>query len=212
MEDPDQYSTDFTKCIRYLYANCSEVLTKRWASEAQTSSSMEKSSEELDIVAMGGLGGRVDQGLSQLHHLYTTSTVFSMVDKRPSGELCLLSEESITFLLREGHNTILTPGGSALGLKETSTNPNEPGISGASNSDVEQYLSENIGIIPIGTPSVINTHGLEWDVQGWETRFGGRLSTSNHIRADAIRVETSAPVLFTMELAPCLKSSASQRC
>jgi thiamine pyrophosphokinase len=32
--------------------------------------------------------------------------------------------------------------------------------------------------------------------------MGGQVSTSNHVKADEVRVETSAPILFTIERAP----------
>lgn len=62
-------------------------------------------------------------------------------------------------------------------------------------------LTENVGIIPLGRPSVITTRGLEWDVTEWTTEFGGQISTSNHIRSGVIEVETSERVVFTVELA-----------
>ena len=61
-------------------------------------------------------------------------------------------------------------------------------------------LTPNIGIIPIGRPSVITTEGLEWDVKHWPTEFGKQISTSNHIKADTVMIETTEPVLFTMEI------------
>lgn len=92
------------------------------------------------------------------------------------GDLYLITAESIMFLLEKGKNMIYTPVGA-------------------------KHFTENIGIIPIGRPSVITTHGLEWDVTDWSTEFGTQMSTSNHIRAEMVEVETSERVLFTLEIA-----------
>ena len=125
----------------------------------------------VDVAIFGSLGGRADQAFSQLHHLYTCS------QDRPStiGDLYLITAESVMFLLEKGKNRIHAPVG--------------PG-----------QFTENVGIIPIGRPSVITTHGFEWDVKDWSTEFGTRMSTSNHIRAKVAEVETSERVLFTLEL------------
>lgn len=56
------------------------------------------------------------------------------------------------------------------------------------------------GLIPVGAPSVITTNGLVWDVTDWETRFGGRVSTSNMLKEEVVRVSTKEPVLFTVEI------------
>jgi thiamine pyrophosphokinase len=86
VKDPDQYSTDFTKCLK-------------WMRERQNSFVVDK---ELDVVVLGGLGGRVDQGFSQIHHLYLASDNVELL----SGRIYLLSEQSLTFILSEGTNII----------------------------------------------------------------------------------------------------------
>lgn len=96
--------------------------------------------------------------------------------QKPDLRLWLFSESSISFLLSKGANTIHVP------------------LS-------EGFFTPNIGIIPVCGPSVISTRGLEWDVEGWETRMGHQVSTSNHIVADTIEIETSELVLFTVERA-----------
>lgn len=165
------------------------------------------------MIVLGGLGGRVDQAFSQIHHLYTASTSSPPAADRPPGDLYLISEESITFLLQTGLNTILTPGGSLLEKqsRRIAASRREAHRDSATESTValdegpELYLSENVGIIPVGGCAVIDTKGLEWDVHDWKTEFGGQVSTSNHIRAESIEVKTTMPVLFTMELAGWLK-------
>lgn len=155
VHDTDQESTDFGKAITHVR------------------SSFRKS--PVDIAAVGGLGGRVDQGLSQLHHLF----MFQTGDAYDQGRIYLVSEESVTVLLKPGRHVI--------GVRE---------------EGAEDVLGKYVGILPVKEPSVITTRGLEWDVEEWETGFGGRMSTSNHVLPESkvVEVETSKEVLFTISL------------
>lgn len=131
---------------------------------------------------MGGLGGRVDQGLSQLHHLY----LFQKDSDYKQGRMFLVSEDSMTFLLKAGKKH-------RIHVREQPT------------SDVvqeEELFDKYVGIIPIKEPSVITTKGLEWDVMDWETEFGGMMSTSNHVLPETkvVDIETTKDVLFTIAL------------
>lgn len=244
--NPDQYSTDFTKCLRYIRSYVPGFLSIGRPSPAsvpyQGQSSLTDLAENenpIDVIVLGGLGGRVDQALSQIHHLYETSQNSPSTSDPPHGDLYLVSEESITFVLHKGKNTILTPGGNALGtdsasegtkkspintqthpivslgsgLGQPETQKSQDSIKGlySDNGSPRTYLGENVGIIPLSGPAVINTTGLEWDVQDWKTEFSGQMSTSNHIRANVVNIETSIPVVFTAELAEWLKSKANQR-
>ena len=89
IRDPDQMSTDFTKCLK-------------WINDAWTND-INNREKELDVVVLGGLGGRVDQGFSQIHHLYMAANN----EKLLSGRIYLLSEQSLTFVLSEGANVVL---------------------------------------------------------------------------------------------------------
>lgn len=156
IKDADQESTDFMKCLKLTSSRAGEIIAG--------------STRRLDIVVLGGLGGRVDQGLSQLHHLYMASTDSLL----RIGRIILLTSRSITFLLQKGLNKVHTPPGKG--------------------------LAGNVGILPIGRPAIISTRGLEWDVLDWRTEFGGQISTSNHIKSDVIEVQTTEEVVFTIEL------------
>ena len=123
-----------------------------------------------NVLVLGGLGGRVDQGVNLLHALFYHDS------GSPELRLWLFSEASITFILLPGRNVIETPRSHSI-------------------------LTPNIGILPLLGPSMITTSGLEWDVQGWLTRIGGQVSSSNHVLADEAIVETTEKVLFTVELA-----------
>ncbi|KAK1531964.1 thiamine pyrophosphokinase [Colletotrichum paranaense] len=153
IHDPDQYSTDFAKAVSWIRSN---------------------HGPETDIVALGGLGGRVDQGLSQVHHLY----LFQPGPDYAQGKLYLVSGQSLTFLLKPGHHSIWV---------------REYG---------EDVFGKHVGIIPIGGTSYITTKGLEWDVENWETKFGGHMSTSNHVLPETrvVEIETTETVLFTIAL------------
>ncbi|KAI2468521.1 thiamine pyrophosphokinase [Annulohypoxylon bovei var. microspora] len=166
IHDPDQYSTDFTKAVR--------LVRKEFPGK--------------DIVCMGGLGGRVDQGLSQIHHLYLFQTSPTYAD----GKMFLLSGESLSFLLKAGKHRIH--------VRET-----DAAASAAATNFVRmsgEPFAKYVGIIPVKEPSVITTKGLEWDVQDWPTEFGGQMSTSNHVLPDTkvVEIETSKDVLFTIAL------------
>ncbi|KAK8090615.1 hypothetical protein PG994_000120 [Apiospora phragmitis] len=163
IRDRDQDSSDFTKALRH-------IRERRGGS-----------GDSNDIVCMGGLGGRVDQGLSQLHHLH----LFQTSPTYAEGRVYLVSGESLTFLLKAGMHRIHVRGWAA------------PAQNGA--NDV---FGKHVGIVPIREPSVISTKGLEWDVEDWPTEFGGQISTSNHVLPDTevVEVRATKDVLFTIAL------------
>lgn len=245
-EDPDQYSTDFTKCLKYLNSHAAEIIASPRSYEQQQQQEQDPTTENpskrqtLEIVILGGLGGRVDQAFSQIHHLYMMTQTQrelresknddinqsddhdndkqnSKSDSATGGNLYLVSEESITFVLQKGKNLIHTPatnrpvevnGDDSRKRKrqDISQGSATATASSAAESEISEYLfEENIGIIPLSAPASITTTGFEWDVENWHTEIGGQLSTSNHIRADLVSVETNVPVLFTVELAERLK-------
>lgn len=155
----DQESTDFTKAVHHVRARAR--------------------GRPVDIVTMGGLGGRVDQGLSQLHHLF----MFQTSPTYDEGRIYLVSGESLTFLLKAGHHRIH--------VREA--------VAGQAQ---EEVFDKYAGIIPIKEPSVITLKGFEWDVQDWPTEMGGLISTSNHVLPESkvVEVITTKDVLFTIAL------------
>ncbi|EKV11897.1 Thiamine pyrophosphokinase Thi80, putative [Penicillium digitatum PHI26] len=234
LQDPDQYSTDFTKCLTYLNAHAAEIIAspRKGAKTAKSdtngaggsTSTSPSDQSPLEIVILGGLGGRVDQAFSQVHHLYMMTqtqrsireneTNTSTPDAKPAagGNLYLVSEESITFIIQTGKNTIHTPATKRADIATTSASDvsksprkRKREQEQEQEQEPEYFFEENIGIIPLSAPANITTHGFEWDVENWHTEIGGQISTSNHIRADKVEVETSVPVLFTVELAERLK-------
>ncbi|KAK9456506.1 thiamine pyrophosphokinase [Dipodascopsis uninucleata] len=146
----DQDSTDFGKClskITDLYLN-----------------------QNFHIVAYGATGGRVDQSFHSIHTLF----YYELCNDSP-WKITLLSDDSLSFLIKPGTQRILTP---------------------------RTVLGPTCGIIPIAGPSVISTSGLEWDIQDWKTSFGHQVSTSNHLENDEIIIKCDLPMLFTVEVKP----------
>lgn len=237
MEDSDKYSTDFTKCLKYLNAHAAEIIAsprkrtensstlQQDSAAGDTAPAQQTQDSTLEILVMGGLGGRVDQAFSQVHHLYMmTQTQRELretthkndenrsLNSAAGGNLYLISEESITFVLQQGKNIIHTPATRRPDIESVSRTEVQAGEGKTPRKrkhgeaqEPQYFFEENIGIIPLSAPASITTRGLEWDVHDWHTEIGGQISTSNHIRADTVEVKTSVPVLFTMELAQELK-------
>lgn len=88
VHDEDQYSTDLWKAMTHMYALHTTV-----------------PEHPIDVAIFGGLEGRADQALSQLHQLYSIRT------SRPprAGKVYLITSTSIIFLLETGFNRIHTP-------------------------------------------------------------------------------------------------------
>lgn len=158
-QDRDQYSTDFGKTMQKLSLRVEPSLLSRQ-----------------DVLVMGTLGGRVDQGLGLLHEMIREER------KHENLQLWLFSGSSATFILKSGRNVIR-------GLRSS------------------KLFTENVGLVPIYGRAIISTSGLEWDVRDWDTEMGGKVSTSNHVQADEVEVETSEPILFTIERAPLAATS-----
>lgn len=137
----------------------------------------------MDVIAFGGLGGRVDQAFSLIHHLFAAS-------QNPDwlrGHIYLVGLESLSLVLEKGKNVV------ECGPREEKQDQVDDGR--------QRLFGENVGIIPVMGRTVITIKGFEWDVEGWETEFGGQVSTSNHLRAEAVEIETSERALFTLEFA-----------
>ncbi|KAL5115127.1 thiamine pyrophosphokinase [Pleosporales sp. CAS-2024a] len=150
-QDHDQDSTDFGKTMQKISSR-STLIPQR------------------DVLVLGTLAGRVDQGLGLLHEMIREET------KHPGLRIWLFSESSLSFILRAKHNLIR-------GLQKSA------------------LFTEKVGLLPVWGPATITTTGLEWDVKAWYTHMGGQVSTSNHVKADEVHVETDAPILFTIEQA-----------
>lgn len=179
IHDRDQESTDFGKAVRHVRENHHDGNNDN--NDNNNNNGTANTTTSLDIVALGGLGGRVDQALSQLHHLH----LFQADPHYAEGRMFLVGGESLTFLLK------------ASGGRSHRVRVRERGA--PRDDDV---FDKYVGIVPVREPSVITTRGLEWDVEGWSTEMGGRVSTSNHVlpETEVVEVETTKDVLFTIAL------------
>jgi thiamine pyrophosphokinase len=149
-KDPDQYSTDFGKGVKKVFERLPNVR---------------------DILVLGSIGGRVDQGIGLLGELYREQR-----HNHPNVRFWLFSEASVSTILAPGSTTLHTPLSSGL-------------------------ITRNAGILSCFGPARISLQGFEWDVQDWPTEMGGQMSTSNHIASDEIKILTDRHVLFTLERA-----------
>jgi len=158
------------------------------ATTAPTSSSDTGSgTNDIDLLIFGTLSGRIDHGIGLLHEM--------LREQRPSTSVLLSS-------LRRLHADpqLTYPSPSSTTASNSAANPNRPDptlhLTLLSESSLSfllpprssntithhaAYLTPIIGILPVYGPSRISTHGLFWDVEHWETRMGGMVSTSNQI-------------------------------
>ncbi|XP_075749658.1 thiamine pyrophosphokinase 1 isoform X2 [Rhipicephalus microplus] len=151
---PNQDYTDFTKALQILGKNtCLKVPPVK-----------------LDwVLAICGSFDRVDHMMSIFNTLYESE---KLLDGAP---VCLLLENSLTWLLRTGEHRIFTP----------------PHLTGSW-----------CGLIPVGAPCTsVTTTGLKWNLDHSEMSFGKLISTSNAFDgSESVTVETSGPLIWTMEL------------
>ncbi|KAF1329659.1 Thiamine pyrophosphokinase, partial [Globisporangium splendens] len=65
------------------------------------------------------------------------------------------------------------------------------------------FEARTCGLVPIaGACSSTTTTGLKWNLNGQEMKFGGLVSSSNHVddAHDVVHVESSHPLIWTTEL------------
>lgn len=157
VHDPDQYSTDLDKSIRWIRSH----------------------SPNMSIAILGGLEGRLDQGISQLYHMFK--------HQGDTGDVYLLSTHSMSFVMKAGRHRVL--------VRDGVTDPRE------SQAETEVF-GKHVGVLPLKEPSRLTLKGFEWDVSDWPTDMGGIISTSNHVlpTTEVLEVETTADVVFTIAL------------
>lgn len=131
------------------------------------------------ILVFGGLGGRLDQELASLNVMHQ------------------FQQYRIIFFNERSVMTSLGPGSHRLKLPDS-------------------YFRREAkcGFMPLAGPSVVTTSGFRWNLQGQgkhgvlaakismalEMRIGGLISSSNIAVDYEAKIETSAPLVFTLEL------------
>lgn len=217
---PSQYATDLQKSIQWV-----EDWEERTRQATASSSSRDSHQPdpdvvvdpELELVILGGLGGRQDQAAHTYHVLWklcpALRTFGGYEDPHASdaGEAArggqvkkrerawVLGDSSLVWLL--------PPCGSGSGGVSASTH--ELSLPGA-------VLGEACGILPYGVPGSgsgtgadgahVWTRGLEWDLDPAQPQcLGGFLSTSNHVvythGQGRVLLRTDRPVFFSVEVA-----------
>lgn len=151
---PDQDQTDFTKALT--------VLRKHTHSKAPPI--------KLDwVLAVCSSFDRVDHMMAIFNSLFESR---QLLEGTP---VCVLLENSLTWLLDKGEHRILTP----------------PHLTGSW-----------CGLIPLGAPcGSVTTTGLKWNLGNSAMSFGKLISTSNEFDdSGAVTVNTDGPLVWTMEL------------
>ncbi|KAI5288012.1 hypothetical protein KEM54_005543 [Ascosphaera aggregata] len=215
---PEQLSTDFGKALRLVNHRRKDILkaagsasSSRGGGTREVGEEQEQTKEsKLDVIVMGGLGGRLDQAIAQLHHLYRASSNKDPTDHYyQNGDIYLFSESSISFFLPPGRNYIYTKPKQLISQLPPSFPHYTPldDINAITAPTLvswptdHPYLMEASALLPLGKPTVITSRGFQWDVTNWKSSFEDQISTSNHLRSDVISVDSSWWVLFSAELA-----------
>lgn len=184
--DSDQYSTDFGKSLKKIQ--------EHFADHPSSSSD----GKTLNVMILGSIGGRVDQGIGLLSEIMreqksslesVSSTDLRGHDKKAlEMKLYLVSPSNLTFLLPPGKNIISFPSGTVQKSPYSQNGSSSPPV-----------FTANVGILPLFGPAHITTVGLEYDVADWPTQMGGQVSTSNHILNCEVRIFTEEYLIFTVE-------------
>jgi hypothetical protein len=99
-EDGDQYSTDFGKAVRVLTRDI--YIDEPYPENPQRVDRKETSKDvKQDIVILGTIAGRVDQGIGLLHEIYR-----EYLRHEGRVQFWLVSEQNISFLLPPGTNVL----------------------------------------------------------------------------------------------------------
>lgn len=169
-----QYSTDFTKSVNVISLHMNSIKfieiigSDKNSYDNNFGISLDKGVHDLydelksqcetgplckiNLLAIGGIGGRFDQtihSITQLHVLTETDSNF---------ELFYLTETDLIMLI-----------------------PKNGTLIEYNDEKFRENCIGNCGLLPIGKKTVINeTYGLKWDVNQWITSISsGRVSTNN---------------------------------
>lgn len=174
-----QYSTDFMKAIKIVvlsYTDGKGSLKKPIEPNDGLSDLVEryKGQEKCTVCVAGGIGGRFDQTFHLINQLYTLKTEF------PHMRLFFITPTDTIFLSPKGTTLIKY-------AKRVAFNTKEP--------------VPKCGLLPFGQRVVLNTQGLKYDVENWESHVGGSVSSSNGIvGVDGFIVESSEDIVINVEI------------
>lgn len=204
-KDSDQYSTDLMKCVK--------IAQDKWF----LGEGFGPSGAAFKVIALGALGGRVDQSFHSINNLYTTNLLSLPADENENTKDT--KEKSEEDKLYEKYKATLPHEFILLAVENSSATltfllPSNPSPSKKIVSVIDTptlYLGPAVGILPVQGLTHITTHGLQWDVTNWETVFGGHVSTSNYLKSEQVQVEAGErPVVFTIDIQLLEEESESE--
>jgi thiamine pyrophosphokinase len=146
----------------------------------------EATSVASEAVILGGFGGRFDQQMASIQALYKNKDVYGF------EHVIIVDVKNVAFLLEVGSHIIE--------LLHDTTREDTRGTPGG-HRPIE---GPTCGLLPIGGPAIVSTQGLQWDLNESELVFGGLVSTSNKALGARVAVQTSHPIVWTVQIHPLL--------
>lgn len=176
-----QYSTDFKKSLQVALLHCSgEAGRISLKGNVEQNKGLEyllrliQPSPTLSVYVAGGLGGRLDQSFHLINQLYSLTLEY------PGVEMYFHTGYDVIFLLHKGTNFVKYS-------TVRTFNRSEP--------------IPRCGLLPFGRKVILNTRGLQFDVQDWTSEVGGAVSTSNGVVGkDGFVVDTSDDIVMNIEV------------
>jgi len=194
IKDSAQDTTDLDKSLQSI---------RKWILSRSTSNSESMATQESDyhsiqycVFIYGAFGGRFDHEMSAINHLYQWGEEFQY-------NIMLYNEETCAFLLPSKLNNRiylgLTPFDDEEGEDKNRTENGKLEKDGKINLLGE---GRTCGLIPFGGRcESVTTTGLKWNLDGSiPLEFGGLFSTSNRIVEQVVTVQSSQPIVFTVEM------------
>lgn len=176
-----QYSTDFMKAIIVALLHTSGESGRRaLAGPIESNNGLsDLMSEvcplpEISLYVAGGIGGRFDQLFHLINQLYTLTKEY------PGMAIFFYTETDVIFLIPKGVNYVKYSSVLIFNTLE---------------------LLPRCGLLPFGKNVILNTRGLQFDVENWPSTVGGDVSTSNGILGkDGFVICTSEDIVLSVEV------------
>ena len=147
----------------------------------------------------GAFGGRFDQEMASIQALFVHATNF------PQG-LWLYNDDNAALLLQPNQQYILSFPNyykNQYQYQDDDDDDEKDKNQSTTRTTIQWVLGEGptCGLIPLGMPcESVTTRGLQWNLQNQSLAFGGLVSSSNHLIQSTIEIETSHPLIFTIEI------------
>ena len=187
-----QYSTDFSKSVNLISLHFNSLSFRELMQRSNEPNhgislesgihdlynfmkekKVEEQFDPIDILAIGGIDGRFDQTIHSITQLYTLASTDHYIN------LHYLTPTDII---------VLAPSG---GLLLTYS------------PEFRRQCIGNCGLLPVARPTqIIETRGLKWDVQNWDTSIAtGEVSSSNKfVGVDKCYINTRDSIVVSIEM------------